>query len=376
MYSHRLRWDAAPNPLAQALARRRAAGLPILDLTESNPTRAGFRYPAGLLAPLADPSALVYDPHPAGLPAAREAVAAAYAARGVPVEPSRVLLTASTSDAYAWCFKLLCDPGDEVLIPRPSYPLFEFLAGLESVRAVPYPLFYDYGWHVDTAALAAAIGPRTRAIVLVNPNNPTGSFVKRHECGRLLDLASAHSLALLSDEVFADYAFAPDPDRVATLASLPGPPVFVLSGLSKIAGLPQLKLGWIVANSLEALARLEWIADTYLPVGTPVQCALPRLLALGDEIRRQIRERTRANLAQLCGAFAPLAVEGGWYAILPAPRTRSEQEWTLALLDQGVLVQPGFFYDFPSEAYLVLSLLTPPGVFAAGLDVIRRTVAP
>ena len=368
MFSHRLSWDAAPNPLSEAVARRRAAGLPVLDLTESNPTRAGLDYPPDLLTPLADPRGLSYDPHPAGLLTAREAVSAYYAARGVPVYPSRILLTASTSDAYAWCFKLLCDPGDEVLIPRPSYPLFEFLAGLEAVRVTPYPLFYDHGWHIDTGALEAAITPRTRAIVTVNPNNPTGSFLKRHELDRLCDLARRHDLALISDEVFADYPLGAAADRVTTLARVAGPLVFVMSGLSKIAGLPQLKLGWIVANSAEASARLEWIADTYLPVATPVQLALPGLLAAGDGVQRQIRARTAANLARLREQFPPLEVEGGWYATIAVPRTRTEQEWTLALLDRGVLVQPGFFYDFPNEAYLVLSLLTPPEPFAAGLQ--------
>jgi len=374
MFSARFHWDQSPNRLTRLLADKRRAGAAILDLTESNPTRAGFSYPAEIAEALADPRALRYDPQPAGLLTAREAVCRYYAEAGYPVAPDQVLLTASTSEAYAYLFKLLADPGDEVLVPRPSYPLFEFLATMESLRVVSYPLVYHGAWSIDCDTLATAITPRTRAIVLVNPNNPTGSFLKRDE----LRFLQARGIALMSDEVFADYAFTDDDARVRTLAGSIETLSFSMSGLSKVAGLPQMKLGWIVISgpaAARAAARdkLEWIADTYLSVSTPVQHAASRLLELGKDIQQQIAARGRANLeflASAIGAESPcrtLAVEGGWYATVQLPRIRREEEWALDLLQQdNVLVQPGFFYDFESEAYLVLSLLTEPGTFQEG----------
>jgi alanine-synthesizing transaminase len=360
VFASRLDWNLHTNRLSALLKTKRR----VLDLTESNPTRAGLEYPREeILDALADPRALRYDPEPRGLLSAREAVAAYYG--NVPA--SRILLTASTSEAYAYLFKLLCDPGDEILSPRPSYPLFEFLAGLESVGVVQYPLRYDGVWHIDFDALERAITPRTRAIVVVNPNNPTGSFLKREEWSRLQKLG----LPILSDEVFSDYAFSRDDSRVQSLTNAPEALTFSMSGLSKIAGLPQLKLGWIVAGGPgheAALDRLELIADTYLSVATPVQIALPRLLDASVAVREQILDRTRANLALLRRLTVPLHVEGGWYATLQVPRTRSEEDWAIALLDKrDVLVQPGFYFDFESEAFLVLSLLTPPEVFEEGL---------
>ncbi len=353
----------------------------MLDLTESNPTRAGLAYPSDeILAAFADARSLVYEPKPAGLQAAREAVAGHYAARGHAVEPSRILLTSSTSESYAWLFKLLADPGDEILVPRPSYPLFEFLAQMESVRVTHYPLIYHDGWSTDTEALAGAVSDRTRAIVLVNPNNPTGSFVKRCELDVLAPLCAEQGIALISDEVFADYGFEPDAERVPSLAHVDEALTFCLSGLSKIAGLPQMKLGWIViggppAQRAAATERLELIADTYLSVGTPVQHALPKLLAAGEKVREQIAHRVRENLQHLqaaIGEHSPaqiLRVEGGWYATLRVPRTKSEEDWCLDLLQhQDVLVQPGFFYDFESEAYLVLSLLTEAQTLREGVQ--------
>jgi len=383
MFSSRFHWDARPNRLTEALEARRRAGAPILDLTESNPTRAGFEYPSEILSAFADRRILSYEPSPAGALETRRAVSAYYAARGRTVAPERILLTASTSEAYGYLFKLLADPGDPVLVPRPSYPLFEFLANMESVEARPYPLVYQGGWSIDLEALAAAIGPRTRAVVLVNPNNPTGSFVKREELARLEELAARRGLALISDEVFADYAFAPDAERAATLEDVRECLWFSMSGLSKISALPQMKLGWIVTGGpeklrQEAYAKLEWIADTYLSVGTPVQHAAARLLEAGETVRRQIRERTAANLAfarqALEGSAAGvLAVEGGWYIVVQVPRTRSEEQWALDLLTQeGVLVQPGYFYDFESEAFLVVSLLTEPTAFREGIARLQR----
>jgi len=387
MFSSRFHWDLRPNRLTRLLDEKRRKGAPVLDLTESNPTRAGFFYPEEVVRALADPRALRYDPEPAGSPAAREAVCRYYAGAGDTVDPDRVLLTASTSEAYAYLFKLLADPGDEVLAPRPSYPLFEFLAAMESLRVVPYPLVFHGGWSIDCRALAAAVTGRTRAVVLVNPNNPTGSFLKRDELRFLIDLCRERKLAIVSDEVFADFAFAEDARRVRTLAGGCETLAFSMSGLSKIAGLPQMKLGWIViagpaAAAGEAREKLELIADTYLSVGTPVQHAAARLLELGGGIRSQIASRVRANLDSLQAAISPesacrvLPVEGGWYATMQAPRILREEEWALELLgEDDVLVQPGFFYDFESEAFLVLSLLTRPEVFREGCRRLLRRVA-
>jgi alanine-synthesizing transaminase len=388
VFSSRLKWDTSPNPLSVLLAEKRKSGAEVLDLTESNPTRAGFEYPANeILAALADPRAMRYEPDPRGLVSAREAVSAYYAERGVDVPPSRILLTASTSEAYSYLFKLLANPGEEILVPRPSYPLFEYLAALESVHVRQYPLRYDGAWHIDFAALEQATGASTRAIVIVNPNNPTGSYLKADERERLDTFAAARDIAIISDEVFADFAFGgtwlqPAPLQVRTLAGGATAPVFSMSGLSKAAGLPQVKLGWIVASGprhKEALEGLEWIADTFLSVGTPVQVALPELLRASAPVREQMIARTRSNLDALHRSAGPespcrvLTVEGGWYAVVQVPRTRTEEEWTMQLLaSSNVLVQPGFFYDFESEAYLVLSLLTRPEVFEEG---VRRIMA-
>ena len=384
MYSSRLKWDLRPNPLSVLLAEKRRSSEAILDLTESNPTRAGIAYPdRAIMESLTDPVSLRYEPSPEGLLSARQAVATYYADRCVLVDPSQILLTASTSEAYSYLFKLLTNPGDEVLVPRPSYPLYEFLAGLEFVNIRQYPLRYDGVWHIDFDALEKAVTPRAKAIVVVNPNNPTGSFLKRGEAERLQELAARHGLAILSDEVFSDYAFSDDPSRMRTLYGADLALTFCMSGLSKIAGLPQMKLGWIAASgpgSGTALERLHWIADTYLSVATPIQVALPRILELSSGIRSQIQNRTTANLAVLreetAGSPASvLHVEGGWYAILQVPSTRSEEEWSTGLLRAcNVLVQPGFFYDFESEAFLVLSLLTEPAAFAEGVHRISHAL--
>jgi aspartate/methionine/tyrosine aminotransferase len=372
MFSSRFHWDLRPNRLTALLREKRRAGARVLDLTESNPTHAGLEYSPEAVAALADPRAMRYDPAPAGMPEARRAVAHYYDARGHAVDPERILLTASTSEGYAYLFKLLCNPGDEVLVPRPSYPLFEFLADMENVAIRQYPLRYHGEWGIDREALADAVTARTRAIVAVNPNNPTGSYLKRSE----LEFLQSLGLPLISDEVFSDYALAPDPDRVVTLAGVG----YAMSGLSKVAGLPQMKLGWIVVPSGEAMERLEWIADTYLSVSTPVQCAAAALLAAGETVQRQIRERCAANLEtlrrRLAGSTADiLNVEGGWYAIIKMPRIRGEEEWALELLDrESVLLQPGFFYDFESEAFLVASLLTPPETFQEGVRRLRSTL--
>jgi aspartate/methionine/tyrosine aminotransferase len=385
MFSSRFHWDLRPNRVTRLLQAKRRDGARIFDLTESNPTHAALEYPPEIVHAFEDPRVLVYEPAPAGSPEAREAVARYYGARGVKVETPRILLTASTSEAYAYLFKLLTDPGDQVLVPRPSYPLFEFLATMESVEVRQYPLAYHGEWGIDIEALAASVTERTRAVVLVNPNNPTGSYVKRAELKALVGLCAARGIALISDEVFSDYPLAPDADRVSTLAGVEDCLAFSMSGLSKILGLPQMKLGWIVVSGpaslrREATEKLEWIADTYLSVSTPVQCAAARLLSAGQAVQEQIRQRTAANLSvareTLAGSAANiLAVEGGWYITVQVPRVRSEEEWTLELLDRrDVLVQPGFFYDFETEAFLIVSLLTAPGIFREGISRLRSMV--
>ena len=310
-------------------------------------------------------------------------MAADYARRGVDVDPGHIVLTASSSEAYALLFKLLADPGDHVLVPRPSYPLFEYLARLESVEPVPYPLSYDGEWHLPADAVESALTPRTRAVVVVSPNNPTGSFLKRDEADALAALCARHGLALIADEVFADYAFAHDARRAPSLAAGGEALAFALGGLSKSCGLPQLKLGWIAASGPaplreQALSRLEVVADTYLSVGTPVQVAAPVLLARRAELQDPIAARARSNLDSLRAALAGssatvLQAEGGWSAVLQVPATRSEEEWATALLEEdAVIVHPGFFFDFAREAYLVLSLLPPPHVFVEGVARLRE----
>jgi alanine-synthesizing transaminase len=381
MFSSRSSFELSPNPLSRALAAARRAGRAVLDLTESNPTQAALEYDAdAILGALADRASLVYEPAPFGLEKARDAVARNLGLDGLYVDPSRVVLTASTSEAYTFLFKLLCDPGDEVLVPRPSYPLFDHLARLESVRAVPYRLAYDGAWHVDPASLAAAVSPRSRAIVTVSPNNPTGSYLKRDE----IDLFAATGLPVVSDEVFARYSLRADPRRApSALAGAGLPLVFALGGLSKLAALPQLKVAWIAAGGdgarvRDALARLEVIADAFLSVGTPVQHALPSLLAAGRVTEGAIRERLASNatwLAQACrdAPVSLLDAEGGWYATLRLPATRSEEAWSLALLeDDGVYVHPGHYFDFEREPYVVASLLTPEAPFRGGM---RRLIA-
>jgi aspartate/methionine/tyrosine aminotransferase len=361
-YSSRLPRDIQPTRLAELIGGTRIR----YDLTESNPTRAGFEYPVdSILAGFQDERMLRYDPESLGLPEARQAVADLHG-----VSADRVLLTASTSEAYAWLFKLLCDSGDEILIPRPSYPLFEMLAGLESVETRTYPLHHGHGWFIDVPALRHAITPRTRAIVVVNPNNPTGNYVKPEEHAALEAICAEHDLALISDEVFGDYTLS------GVRHSLAGGRAFVLNGLSKLVGLPQMKLGWIIAPG--SSERLELIADTYLSVGTPVQYALPALLAARIPVQMQIRARLECNLRALKLAIrdtpvSVLDVEAGWNAILRVPAIRTEEEWvSLLLTEHQTLVHPGFFYDFDSEPWLIVSLLTRPEIFDEG---VRRIVS-
>ena len=391
MFSSRIPAELAPNRIGRAVSRLRAARAGLVDLTESNPTRVGFRFPAGLPGGAPGPEVQVYRPAPLGLPTARAAVAAHLARPGRPVAPERVVLTASTSEAYGFLFKLLCDPGDAVMVPRPSYPLFEHLTRLEGVRALPYAIEY-YGhhgrWELDVGGLRQALTSGTRAVLLVNPNNPTGSFVSPGELDAVARICREHDLALVADEVFGAYPLngaAPAPSvldrpRRDVLA-------FSLGGLSKAVGLPQLKLGWIVVDGPppaveRALAGLELIGDTYLSVAAPVQLAAGTLLAEGAAVTAQIAARVRANYAALRRrvarhpALGLPAVEGGWYAVLQIPATEPEEAVVLDLLERDrVLVHPGYFFDFPREAFLVMSLLPAPDAFEAGVGRVLARVA-
>ena len=373
MFSHRLPPYAEPNALSRAVETLRVEGVPFVDLTESNPTRAEIPYPDDLLTSLADPAALRYEPSSFGLASARRAVAEDQRRRGVTVDPAHVVLTASTSEAYSWLFKLLCNPGDGVLVPRPSYPLFDHLTALEGVRAHPYAIEYHGQWEIDVESLAAA-PLDIRALLVVSPNNPTGSFVSAEEFQRVSALCRHRKWALIVDEVFADYpleASHPLTDVAVRSEVL----CFTLAGLSKTIGLPQLKLGWCIAGGPAAerdaaLAALEVIADSYLSVGTPVQVAAPTLLSSGASIRASIQGRIRRNLSTLRAIAAGfpasevLRADGGWSAVLRVPSTRGEESLVLDLLRaERVLVHPGYFFDFPREAYLVVSLLPPEESF-------------
>jgi aspartate/methionine/tyrosine aminotransferase len=373
--------------VARAIDARRRGGAAIVDLTESNPTRAGFSYPKELLQPLADARALDYAPQPLGLWTARAAVAADFRRRGIVISADRVALTSSTSEAYALLFKLLCDAGDAVLVPHPSYPLFEHLTQLESVTAIPYALEYHGSWRIDAGSMERAATDRVRAVLIVSPNNPTGSFLHRDDLKAVSALAKRHGWAIIGDEVFADYPLDAAPGAAAVL---PGAEVltFSLGGLSKSAGLPQLKLGWIGvggpgADVDRALAAYEIIADTYLSVSTPVQAAAAELIAHGGAIRAQILARLRRNLdalkklAAAHPAAAVLRVEGGWSAVIQVPQLQSEDALVLELLERDdVLVHPGYFFDFPREAYLVVSLLVEPERFDRAIARVLKRAAP
>jgi hypothetical protein len=383
LFSERTAWDLSENDLARDLGIARGEGRALVDLTESNPTRAGLADTAALVALLGDPRGAAYAPIALGHPTARAAVAGYYAERGLDLPIDRVALSASTSEAYGWLFKLLTERGDKVLVPAPSYPLFAFLAQLEDVELVPYPLMREAGFRIDLHALEAAIDEDTKAILLVHPNNPTGSFVRRDEAEALEAIALRHGLSIIADEVFGDYAFEGLPaDRLPSFVGPRRALTFVLSGLSKVVALPQLKLGWIGVLgpddvALEAMRRIEVIADTYLSVGTPVQLALPEILAARGPIQAAIRARTARNLVALDAALAALGaeasvrrlpVEGGWYAILEIPRTRDEDAWVqLFVRDEGIIVHPGYFFDLPDEGFLVVSLLPPDATFAAAI---------
>ena len=373
-FSQRTNWNTEESLLARAHRLRAAAGLPIADLTASNPTRCGFDYPDGLLAVLTNPAASDYDPQPRGTLRGREAVCRYYADQGAAIQPHQVILTTSTSEAYSFLFRLLCDPGNEILAIQPGYPLFDFLAAVDDIALKAALLVYDHGWQIDPEGVRRAITPATRAIVLVHPNNPTGHFTKPWEAAELASLCREFDLSLIVDEVFLDYSHAGVYPSFAS--GLRDVPVFVVSGLSKIAGLPQMKAAWIVAtgpDALDALNRLEVIADTFLSMNAPVQFALPEWLARRGAIQAQIRHRVAANLAELDSQLIQtpevtrLEVEGGWYAVLRIPALQPDDQTILDLLDQGVWIHPGHFFGMPPSGWLVVSLLADNAEFSTGV---------
>lgn len=401
MFARRTSWNLAANRYSIALQEHRHAGRELLDLTASNPTTVGLQYRANdLLMSLTHREALIYEPQAKGLPVAQEAIAAYYAERATEVSPEDLVLTTSTSEGYSFIFRLLCDPGDTVLLPSPSYPLFDFLADLQDVKLVPYGLVYDHGWQIDFRSVQAAMrrareqGSTCRAVLVVHPNNPTGSFVKQHEATALDRLCAENGMAVIADEVFLDYRLRADVDAssFAGRTSQPGwkfarsALTFTLSGLSKISGLPQMKVAWLALSGpdplkRDALSRLEVIADTYLSMNAPVQWAISTLLEERYSLQPQMMTRIRLNLAELdvqlarqspCGR---LAVEGGWYAVLRVPVLGTDEDLAISLLEKtGVLVHPGHFYDFASEGYVVISLITPQSEFLQGVERLLRFV--
>jgi aspartate/methionine/tyrosine aminotransferase len=388
MFSERTNWKLTQNRFTQALEQARAAGAKILDLTVSNPTRAGLHYDEqAILGALASLRALDYDPQPKGLREARQAAAAYYREEHEvrDLDAEQIILTTSTSEGYSFVFRLLCNAGEELLVPKPSYPLFEFLADLQDVKLVPYELIYDHGWQMDFPSLQKAVTTQTRGVVVVHPNNPTGSYVQDEEVETLNSFCRERGLAVIADEVFLDYGL--HTTRHASFAGNREVLTFTLSGLSKISALPQMKVAWVVTSgppeqSVEAMARLEIISDTYLSMNAPLQWATPALLAQRKKIQAQLLERVNENLADLDRQLAAqavcqrLSVEGGWYAVLRVPVTRSDEELAIELVtERSVLVHPGHFYDFPSDGYLVLSLITPQREFADGMRAVLEKLS-
>jgi alanine-synthesizing transaminase len=386
MFSSRTAWNMLPNQLSDVAAAKRLRGEIVTDLTESNPTRCGILYPEKeILSALADKSSLLYQPKPRGLLLARKAIADYYATVGAALSPEDIMLTASTSEAYSFLFTLLCNAGDEVIVPRPSYPLFDYLCQLNDVALRHYDLEYDGEWHIDFESLESACTDSTRAIILVHPNNPTGSYLKQTEFERVCAVAAEHRCALIADEVFGPYTISSDAHRASILTSPVSSLFFSLNGLSKLLGLPQFKLSWIVVRgnsqeTHEALSRLDIIADTFLSVNTPAQAALPKLLEQSEFIGEQIRTRVRSNFHLLQNTFADSSAtvfraEGGWYGILQLPQFHSDEAWAVELLrERNIFVHPGHFFDMKQKSCLVLSLLLPPDTFSVALTQIRSFI--
>jgi aspartate/methionine/tyrosine aminotransferase len=386
MFSSRTDWNTNPNRLSGLVTAKKLRGESICDLTESNPTRCGFSYPKQeIISSLANDLVLSYQPEPFGLLIARTAIADHYRTLGVSVLPEQIVLTASTSEAYSFLLKLLCNVGDEVIVPQPSYPLFDYLFQLNDVTSSHYRLAYDGEWHIDFESFEAAFTDRTRAIILVHPNNPTGSFLKQNEFDRVCTLAAEHQCAVIADEVFQPYAFSPDARRANILASQAQVLLFSLNGISKLLGLPQLKLSWIVVHgnpqkTAETLDRLEIIADTFLSVNTPAQVALPKLLRCSSDIENQIRSRIQTNYQLLQNSFADSSasvfhIEGGWYAILQLPQIHSDDKWAEEILtQQNILVQPGHYFDMEHKSCVVVSLLPISSLFENTLLQLRQFI--
>ncbi len=391
-FAQRTSWNLSPNRYAEALEAHRRAGREVLDLTASNPTTIGLRYrDRELLQALAHREALTYEPEPKGLVSARQAVAAYYAERDSRVSPDDLVLTTSTSEGYSYVFRLLCNPGDALLAPAPSYPLFSFLGDLQDVKLLPYELVYDHGWQIDFHSLQAAIeraeasGATCRAVLVVHPNNPTGSYVKAHEFGQLNRICADREMAIVADEVFLDYSLQTQP--ALTFSSNRDALTFTLSGLSKTSALPQMKVAWVAVSGpdalkQEALRRLEVIADTYLSMNAPLQWAVPVMLEERHGIQRQLLYRLRENLAELDSQLAAqklcrrLEIEGGWYAVLRVPVTGSDEDLAIGLLEEtGALVQPGHFYDFPADGHLVISLIAESPTFRQGIGRLLQFIA-
>lgn len=393
MYSKRTDWKLEENAYTRALRRHRDGGKLVLDLTASNPTTCGFQYDeSAILSALQASGALQYEPEPKGLESARAAVVEYYRRKDPAsrIDAERLILTTGTSEAYSFLFRLLCEPGDEIVVAHPSYPLFDFLATIQDVKLRPFRLLYDHGWQIDFRGLRDALGARSRAILLVHPNNPTGNFIGFDEAEQLQAICRERNLALVVDEVFLDYGIPaansrrkPHGSFVSSSQAL----TFVLSGLSKIAGLPQMKIGWIAASGPEsfvsdAMARLEIVSDTYLSLSAPLQHALPALLAQREKMQPQLLARIETNLAQLDEQLARqklvsrLEIEGGWYAVLRVPAVQSDEELAIRLLQKhSVLVQPGHFFEFADEGYLIVSLLTPAAQFSDGIQRLLACVA-
>ncbi len=377
-FARRTRWNLEENSLSRALATLRNTGTPFLDLARSNPTECGFNYnQQGILRAFAQSEILHYAPDPRGLSRAREAISGYYTDRRAPISAGDTVLTSGTSEGYSFVFRLLCNHGDEVLIPSPGYPLFDFLAELCDVKLVCYPLLYDHGWQIDFAAMAAAASERTRAVIVVHPNNPTGHYTSANEQAQLTRFCAERGIALIADEVFLDFSLQGTSEKSFSCTN--DALTFTLSGISKICGMPQMKLAWIVVNGpdeqkREALARLEVIADAYLSVGTPVQLAAPELLVMRSSFHAQVMARVRANLHELDTQLSTqtacnrLWCEGGWSAVLRVPAEQSDEDSAIALLSRKLVhVHPGHFYDFAQVGYIVVSLIVPEPEFAEGI---------
>jgi len=394
-FSKRTEWELTSNKLMSCLEKVRGEDEKIIDLTESNPTHCDFEYPQErILEGFLNPKNMDYRPSAQGLLDARQAICRCYWDRGYEIKPEQIFVTSSTSEAYSFLFRLLTNPGDHVLFPRPSYPLFEFLVDLNDIDMDTYPLIYNknesqdkHTWQIDFDRFRAAFYPNTKAVVLVNPNNPTGSFIKRDELSAIAEFCMDKNMSIISDEVFWDYSLSENNHEFISAVDNKKCLTFVLGGVSKCLALPQMKVSWIILNGPEELVkeaynRLEVIADTYLSVNTPAQNALQQWLTLHSMIKGEVVKRLEANYAfvkeaiQKTPSCSCLNAEGGWYVIVKLPNCYSEEHWAMELLTkEHVFVHPGYFFDFYDEPYIVLSLLTPEAEFKEGVGRIINRVA-